>query len=547
MNQSIQTLIKPRVLIVDNDLRTCELLQERITRWGYTAILAHGTGDALLNDAVQKAREHRCQIAVVDMRLRDDFDPDDRSGLELIARLQPAESIILSGHGNDQVVSNILEDYGAVSYVGKQYGTTLLHEKLDRAAGKICAAKKNLMVDFPDPLDEILLPLFGTSDAEYCDQFYDALARLFPEARELRLEKLGKDHESSNFVTVPRPKSVILVVYEKAEGTELQPVVVKLARREKIEKEIERYKAHIRRRLVGRYNATMEENILLWDIGAAIYTYVGDATVRPFALFFQMEELDKIQRCLESFFKESWKSHYENKVPRQKIPLFDWYDKVWDKWYERKLKEFSYPAPQQLMAGNLIERLQPIDPVAWFKQNIFDRTRPIGIFDTHTAITHGDLHGDNLLVDEQNNAWVIDFERTEEGHILQDFIELESDIINRLTCSSDNFASFHQLCLLITGQDAIGALPVSGAFLQDAQASKALATISIVRSLVKDCTGIDDIKEYLLGLYFNSLFRATIVPDDKCRERALMLASVICHRLEHWGEAWPPAEWTSMD
>jgi thiamine kinase-like enzyme len=56
---------------------------------------------------------------------------------------------------------------------------------------------------------------------------------------------------------------------------------------------------------------------------------------------------------------------------------------------------------------------------------------PIGrVAETSIAITHGDLHAGNLLIDDSNNIWVIDFERTGEGHVLQDFIELESDLIN---------------------------------------------------------------------------------------------------------------------
>ena len=44
-------------------------------------------------------------------------------------------------------------------------------------------------------------------------------------------------------------------------------------------------------------------------------------------------------------------------------------------------------------------------------------------------MTHGDLHGDNLLVDKEH-AWAIDFEHTGSGHILRDFAELEVDILS---------------------------------------------------------------------------------------------------------------------
>jgi hypothetical protein len=45
------------------------------------------------------------------------------------------------------------------------------------------------------------------------------------------------------------------------------------------------------------------------------------------------------------------------------------------------------------------------------------------------------------------------------------------------------------------------------------------------------------------------LFYATIKKSDKTRPRqnkALTLAGIFCHRLDHWNEPWPPQEWTSI-
>ncbi len=75
-----------------------------------------------------------------------------------------------------------------------------------------------------------------------------------------------------------------------------------------------------------------------------------------------------------------------------------------------------------------------LNPLSGSKRNIVENEAgDLSIVDlTYEAVTHGDLHGDNLLIDSRKNAWVIDFERSGEGHVLQDFIELESDILNRL-------------------------------------------------------------------------------------------------------------------
>jgi hypothetical protein len=81
----------------------------------------------------------------------------------------------------------------------------------------------------------------------------------------------------------------------------------------------------------------------------------------------------------------------------------------------------------------------------------------------------------------------------------------------------------------------------------DPATEKIIRTVSIIRTLAYQCTGISDFRQYLWGLLFNAIFRATIIskddPHKKSQVRSLMLASILCHRLEHWGESWPPEEW----
>jgi protein-tyrosine phosphatase/nicotinamidase-related amidase len=42
---------------------------------------------------------------------------------------------------------------------------------------------------------------------------------------------------------------------------------------------------------------------------------------------------------------------------------------------------------------------------------------------------HGDLNGANIILDHQRNVWLIDFFHAHRGHILQDFVKLENDLL----------------------------------------------------------------------------------------------------------------------
>jgi hypothetical protein len=286
----------------------------------------------------------------------------------------------------------------------------------------------------------------------------------------------------------------------------------------------------------------------VWDIGGAIYSYFGNLSVTPFYQYAKAEDLDNISTCLRNFFTSTWSKHYQNVKEKSNVSLFEIYRDVWGfKWYERILK-FRDFHPDPMMRGKLWSEAQIPQPIDWLIRNVSENKKDDAsrVKKTYIVVTHGDLHGDNLLVDENHNAWVIDFERTGEGHALQDFVELESDIINRLNCSEENFLDFFQLCVLLTKHKEIQPLNERDITFTDKEIQKALQTVSCIRSLAQEITNISNFQEYLLGLLFNTLFRATITPGKPLTDhqrRALILASIICHRLDHWDEPWPPEEW----
>jgi hypothetical protein len=189
------------------------------------------------------------------------------------------------------------------------------------------------------------------------------------------------------------------------------------------------------------------------------------------------------------------------------------------------------------------------DPIIWLNKiakNEGEKLDPSLVENTLTAITHGDLHSDNLLVDSSQHGWVVDFERCGEGHALQDFIELEFDLITRMAGVKENFPAFYHFCIAIAGARQIDDIPFDNPALVDVETQKLLKIIAIIRSLASRCTGILDARQYLFGLFFNTIFRATIVPKDRqdiSQLRLWMLASILCHRLDRWGEAWPPEDW----
>jgi len=535
----------PKILLVENDERVRVSLEALLRHWGYQPILASGEGKTLIKDATVKARAKKCILALIDLRLLDDSDEEDTSGLKLAQEIGPIRCIILSGYPNQNILREMLDQHKDTRFLSKSDKPEKIRQIIDTEVMKLSAHKRALTINPPDLLAEITKTTFGGLIAEYPEQLADILAQLFPGASKLRIEKL----DSSLFFTpesdVPRPRSVVLRVYED----DYEPVVVKLARAHKIQIEVERYNEFISRRVSGYFTARLERHACSWDIGGALYLYIGDFDVKTFSRYYEEHPVEDIVQCLSHFFKVSWGKHYERAEPQINVSLFEQYKETWGNWYEKNVK--NYPRQILWQKEDIGARLKLPNPIEWFRLNIAEPPeQDLSIVHaTKKAVTHGDLHGDNLLIDSQKNAWVIDFERSGEGHALQDFIELEADIINRLGAHSNDINAYHQMCVVVAKQTEIKNLDEAQLESRDPKIRKALGTISVLRTLACQCTQITDIRQYLLGLLFNTLFRATINRGEKTRprqNRALILAGIFCHRLDHWNESWPPEEWMSI-
>src|SRR5204863_1192399 len=84
------------------------------------------------------------------------------------------------------------------------------------------------------------------------------------------------------------------------------------------------------------------------------------------------------------------------------------------------------------------------------------------IVSTYVCITHGNFNQHNILVDNNRQVWLVDFQHTSHGHILRDICQLDTIIrfhllsvedatlderfaLEDALCSVDNFSQIEQL------------------------------------------------------------------------------------------------------
>jgi len=68
------------------------------------------------------------------------------------------------------------------------------------------------------------------------------------------------------------------------------------------------------------------------------------------------------------------------------------------------------------------------NPCVFYERDLAE-IMPYGTRSSFFSYVHGDLNGANIMVDGQDNVWLIDFFHTHRGHVLKDLIKLENDLL----------------------------------------------------------------------------------------------------------------------
>ncbi|NJO84270.1 MAG: response regulator [Blastochloris sp.] len=171
-----------RVIVIDNDIAARERWIQTLQLWNYHVFSTEGVGSRLIEHAKEYARRYRCHLALVDLRLIDDQDLHDRSGLELIPDLTPTVAILFSSYMERRTVRQALRDYGAFDVFAKEDSLDELREMLRRVADDIALGAQRPGILWPHGLSSATIRDFlftGQPDIPE-DEIDDVLCRVSP-------------------------------------------------------------------------------------------------------------------------------------------------------------------------------------------------------------------------------------------------------------------------------------------------------------------------------------------------------------------------------
>lgn len=120
-----------------------------------------------------------------------------------------------------------------------------------------------------------------------------------------------------------------------------------------------------------------------------------------------------------------------------------------------------------------------------FYEDVIPQILPKADGTSYLCNVHGDLNGANILVDEQENVWLIDFFHMHRGHALKDLIKLENDLLYIFTPVTNDRALGEAMAFsehLMGVEDLAKPLKPLPADIRNADFRRAFRTIRTLRS-----------------------------------------------------------------
>ncbi|MDR4988433.1 MAG: anti-sigma factor antagonist [Bacteroidales bacterium] len=211
------------------------------------------------------------------------------------------------------------------------------------------------------------------------------------------------------------------------EGRKLRPTVLKTATRETINREAERCRKYAMPYILNN-SAMVLGTASLGNTGMMRYNFVGiggeNSRLSWLYHYYRDWPIEQLEPLFNTIFMDILKPWY-GQVVRQQIYPFRDHDPTttfFPHIFKTAEEVLSVSADREtITAGkNKHKILNPF----WFLKHEF-KQRHNFVLDYYTAICHGDLNMQNILLDEKMNVYLIDFSETKPRSAISDFARLE--------------------------------------------------------------------------------------------------------------------------
>jgi CheY-like chemotaxis protein len=556
---------KGRVLVVDNNPTLLASVGDFLEASGYSVLTTHSPQQAL-----KLTEEEIVHLCIIDVRLTDDYDDMDVSGLDLAAAMDPAiPKIMLTAYENpDPIIRSLSPDKRgialAVDFVLKRLGPYILLGAVEKAFQSKVRLNTEMEITWEKGLSwRVLVEELkayrgkGESEKEKAEEeLEDLMVRLLDRATALRMLR----------VISGRGGCGVIIARPSFGGVMGEDMVIKFGLRETVMTEFDNYKRWVEPFAAVRSTQLRGEPVRTPHLGAIKYSFVGERAGRlvHFNDYYLRGDvpIESIEETLRYLFEECCELWYKSKRKpgeKERTPLDVWYREQLP-FYDRHVEElqdvveglvngehplarcFRRQGPARLEVTLGDETISLPDPVHFaLEAKSSERGEDFFPVSSLVAITHGDLNGTNILVDREGKAWLIDFFKTGWGPALRDLAELESVVKFELLQTDNLLARYALERASLRARSFKHPIQVEGPS-RLTELGRAMATIQQLRALACDIADTEDPREYYVGFLFYALkemagFTPRVGEEEHVsvgQYHALLSAAMVCEMLERW-------------
>lgn len=500
------------VLLADNNRHFLETRAEFLTQAGYDVITA-----LTLQDAERVLSEGRVQGAILDMRLENDDDPKDESGLMLAKkndyRLIP--KILLTRYPTYEIVRAALSADNAalppaVDFVAKQEGPEALISALKKLFSLHVHDDPSLVIQFCKEelvsfsnLATLLEPtLSGEQLSSRVAELTNLFRQLFYGKTEIKIGHLLWKEESR----------VALLVFTFAPG-KAQPQVVVCGRSELIVEEARR-RQDFAPDAPGENGTTLIRTCETVHFAVNAYALAGmtmEGNVTLSKLYRECSE-QTFNAALETLFEKTLPAWQQEKTVADEAQcLADLYRAALDiseqlmplPEVQRRIRTVTQQSPRlgvrieehnHLLTVRLGKESFTYPHPATFLYSTFASERPI------LVNTPGHFTGKNILTDSAGHVWLTDFAGAGLKPLLWNYTSLEA-IIRFDWVETKSIQALHEMGRSLT--ESFNRINVSEV---ESQLRKPMKAIRRLRHLALRSGQVDP-REYQLGLFYHAAHR----------------------------------------
>lgn|GEM_PF-591068 len=534
-----------RILVLDDEAKWREAISKALARSFHVDVAAD---PAVAEELLESGLYH---LLVLDISMDVDNNNRNIEGMQFLERLKAAGKttglvvIILSGFGQVLQARDAFVKYGVTDFLEKQrfdnhqfaelvqshlFNNLRINLDLDirwkgiHGAEAACWNVKvgGVRLKREDPHHAALIARAGA-------ELDDLLCRLFHNASTILVQPMQRGKSGAGILRVEP--------FYSATGPG-RTAVVKFGDVESILREEKNFQLHVKQFLGGGRSTSLEDLRQTPLLAGIRYSLLGesDEEFDDFETFYQSHGVSEIRGVLENLFKKTCSAWYANTGSLQLRDLGEEYGSLLNLTAER----LDDPLKRGLKAVKGKDKLffDSLGGTRAFANPVMALGSHSYLWSVYSSITHGDLNGNNILVDRSGSTWLIDFVQTGPGHVLRDFALLDT-VVRLLFLTpaeatlAERLALEEALLEIRHWSDAAAAAPRLKT--ENEAVAKSFATVRHLRRMAAEQVSRNprsEMKEYWVALLYFSLnhIRFWDLPTVQ-REHALLAAALLAENL----------------